>query len=135
MAIIKLPTIVSSATPRPESFSIQSPNNAENAPLAPSSVPPHNPANASAMLQEASTQPQKNVNAVEKESGSTINAAALTTSLSGTVRIVSPAQQAQLSNQKINNATTVLKDLSQTQSLTTASQDSESESDSCSFVF
>ena len=125
MAIIKLPTTVSSATPPLEIFSIPSPNNAENAPLAPSSVPPLNPANVSAMLQELLTQPPNNANAVEEESGSTINATVLMTSPSGTVRIAFPVQQVPLSNQKINNATTVLKDLLLTQSLTTANQDSE----------
>jgi hypothetical protein len=125
MAIIKLPTTVSSATPPLESFLIPSPNNAENAPLAPSSLPPLNLANVSVMLQEPSTQPPNNANAVEQESGSTTIAAALMTNPSGTVRIVSPVQQVPLSNQKINNATTVLKDSLLTQSLTTANQDSE----------
>lgn len=77
------------------------------------------------MLQEPSTQPPNNANAVEQESGSTMNAAALMTSPSGMVRIAFPVQQVPLSNQKINNATTAPKDSLLTQSLTTANQDSE----------
>ena len=135
MGIIKSPTTVLSVIPPLESFSIQSPSSAENAPQAPSSMPPPNHANVNAIHPEASTQPPSNVNAVEEESGSITNANALTTSHSGMVKTASLAQLEPLLSQKISNATTALKDLFLIPPLTNAHQDFESSSDSCSFVF
>ena len=135
MGIIKSPTTVSSVTPQLESFSIQSPSSAENAPQAPSSMPPPNHAIVNAIHPEASTQLPSNVNALEEEFGSITNANALTKSHSGTVRTVSPAHLEPISSQKISNATTALKDLLLIPSLTTAHQDFENSTDSCSFVF
>ena len=135
MAIIKSPTTVSSVTPPLESFLIQSPSSAENAPQAPSSMLPPNHANVNAIPQEASTRPPSNANAVEEESSSITNANVLITSHSGMVRTVSHAHPEPTLSPRISNATTVLKGLLLIQPLTTVPQDFESSIDSCSFVF
>jgi hypothetical protein len=126
---------VLSVTPPLESFSIQSPSSAEHAHLAPNSIQLLNHANVNVILQEASIQPQSNVNVLEEEFGSTTNANALMPNHSGMVRTVLHAHLEPTLNQKISNATTAQKDLLLIQSLIIAHQDFESSTDSCSFVF
>jgi len=126
---------VSSAIKLQESSSIASPSNAENAPPEPSTMPPARAAIVLAAPQDPSTPSPTLANAREENNGSTTTANAQTTSHSGTVKSVLPAQLEPLSSQKISNVTTAQKDLLSTPLLTIVNQDFENGNDFDSMLF
>lgn len=111
MGIIRLPTIVSSATPPRESSLIHFPSNAKHALKALNSMLTLIHANVIAPLQDQSTPPVKFVNARASKFSLTTNANVQMTSHYGTVRSASRVLLIRHLSQRINNVMCVQKDI------------------------